>query len=66
MSKKKAWYLDEDILLEGFVLENKFYPNTRLCGFDIQEFDENMIDREIFFDLQKAIAVCGNVLVVQN
>ena len=66
MNKRKAWYLDEDILLEGFVLENEFYPNTKLCGFDIQGFDEDMIDRDLFFDLQKAIAVCGDIPVVSN
>lgn len=64
MGNKKAWYLDEDILLEGVVVGNEFYPNTRLCGFDIQEFDETMVNREIFFELEKAIAVCGDVPVV--
>ena len=66
MSKKKAWYLDEDILLEGVAVGDRFYPNTKLCGFDIQEFDDAMVNREIFYDLEKAIAVCGNILVIQN
>jgi hypothetical protein len=66
MDKKSAWYSDEDLLLEGIVVGNAFYPNTKLCGFDIQEFDETMVNREVFFDLQKAIVVCGDVPVIQN
>ena len=65
MNKKPAWYLDEDVLLEGTVLENRFYADRNVCGFDIQEFDENMIDKEIFFDLEKAISVCGEVPIIK-
>ncbi len=66
MDKRKAWYSDDGVLLEGVVLGNRFYPNTKLCGFDVQEFDESVIDREVFFDLQKAIAVCGHLPIVQR
>ena len=66
MKKKQiAWYLDEDILLEGTVIENRFLANRNICGFDIQEFDEGMIDKEIFFDLEKAISICGNIPVIK-
>ena len=65
MDNKKAWYLDEGILLEGSVLENKFYPDSDLCGFHIQEFDEAMIGKEIFFDPEMAVLVCGNVPIIQ-
>ncbi len=65
MNKKTAWYLDEDVLLEGTVLENRFYADRNVCGFDIQEFDENMIDKEIFFDLEKAISVYGEVPIIK-
>ena len=64
-NKKTAWYLDEDVLLEGTVIKNRFYADRNICGFDIQEFDEDMIDKEIFFDLEKAISVCGEVPVIK-
>lgn len=66
MNIKKAWYLDDGILLEGSVLGNKFYPDSKLCGFDFQEFDDNMINKEIFYDLEKAVFVCGNVPVIKE
>ena len=64
-NKKTAWYIDEDVLLEGTVIENRFYADRNICGFDIQEFDEEMIDKEIFFDLEKAISVCGEVTIIK-
>ena len=64
-NKKTAWYLDEDVLLEGTVIKNRFYADRNICGFDIQEFDEDMIDKEIFFDLEKAISVCGEVPIIK-
>ena len=63
--KKIAWYLDEDVLLEGTVIGNRFYADRNICGFAVQEFDENMIDKEIFFDLQKAISICGDTPVIK-
>ncbi len=65
-NKKVAWYLDEDVLLKGTVEKNRFYPDTNQCGFHIQEFDSNMIDKEIFFDLEKALAVCGDVPIIDT
>ena len=64
-NKKTAWYLDEDVLLEGTVIKNRFYADRNICGFDIQEFDEDMIDKEIFFDLEKAISVCGERPIIK-
>ena len=64
-NKQVAWYLDEDILLEGTVIENRFFADQNICGFDIQEFDEDMIDKEIFFNLEKAISICGNIPVIK-
>lgn len=34
-NKKTAWYLDEDVLLEGTVIKNRFYADRNICGFDI-------------------------------
>ena len=64
-NKQFAWYLDEDILLEGTVIETRFFADQNICGFDIQEFDEDMIDKEIFFNLEKAISICGNIPVIK-
>ena len=64
-NSKTAWYLDDDVLLEGTVIKNRFYADRNICGFDIQEFDEDMIEKEIFFDLEKAISVCGEVPIIK-
>ncbi len=64
--RKIAWYLDEDVLLEGTVKRNTFYPNADKCGFHAQGFDKDMIDKEIFFDLDKAISVCGDVPIIKD
>ena len=64
--KKLAWYLDEDVLLEGTVRKNKFYPDTDECGFHVQAFDADMLDTEIFFDLDKARSVCGDLPVIRK
>ncbi|MBQ2827898.1 MAG: hypothetical protein IJF20_01515 [Clostridia bacterium] len=64
MNEKVAWYLDEDVLLKGKVYKNRFYPDTNKCGFSIQEFDSDMIDKEIFFDLEKAVSVCGDIPII--
>lgn len=61
-----AWYLDEDVLLEGTVIHNRFYPDTDKCGFHVQAFDADMVDTEIFFDLDKARSVCGDIPVIRK
>lgn len=65
-NKTTAWYLDEDILLEGKVINNRFYPNTNMYGFRVQEFDKSMIDKEIFFELEKAFSICGDIPVIKD
>lgn len=29
---KQAWYLDEDVRLEGTVTKNRFYTDRTVCG----------------------------------
>lgn len=65
-NRKAAWYLDEDVLLEGTVRKNKFYPDTDECGFHVQAYDADMLDREIFFDLDMARSVCGDIPVIRK
>ena len=62
--EKTAWYLDEDVLLEGIVKKNRFYADSNICGFGIQEFTEDMIDKDLFFDLETAISVCGEIPII--
>lgn len=62
---KTAWYLDEDVLLEGTVTKNRFYTDRTVCGFDVQEFDADMVNKQIFFDLPTALSVCGGRPIIK-
>lgn len=65
--KRKAWYLDEDVLLEGYTDKHGFHPNSGIeCGFGTQKFSKKDIGKVIFYNLGKAIKVCGYVEVVSN
>jgi hypothetical protein len=55
-----AWLLDDNILLKGTALRNKFYPQNESCGFSVQVFNRTEIGRTVFFDLQEAKTVCGD------
>ena len=65
---KKAWYLDEDVLLVGAVEGNSFFPEDggRYCGFYRQDFEPEDIGITVFFDLTEALAVCGDVPVIDS
>lgn len=64
--KKKAWYLDEDILLEGYTDKRGFHPNKNIgCGFGTQLFNKKMKNKVIFYDLSVAYSVCGKIEVVR-
>ena len=50
--KRKAWYLDEDILIEGYTDKYGFHPNPGIpCGFDTQKFTKKMIGEKIFYNI---------------
>lgn len=50
--KRKAWYLDEDILIEGYTDKHGFHPNPGIpCGFDTQKFTKKMIGEKIFYNI---------------
>ena len=60
--KRKAWYLDEDVLIEGCADKRGFHPGYGIpCGFGLVIFTKRMIGKEIFFDLNEALRVCGDV-----
>jgi hypothetical protein len=65
---KKAWYLDEDVLLEGTVERNSFFPEDGgwYCGFSRQDFEPEDVGVTVFFDLAEALARCGDVPVIDS
>lgn len=53
--KRKAWYLDEDVLLEGYVDKYGFHPNKTIqCGFDLQKVSKRDIGKTLFYNLDDA------------
>ena len=67
-SMKKAWYLDEDVLLVGTVEGNSFFPEDGgwYCGFSRQDFEPEDVGVTVFFDLTEALAMCGDVPVIDS
>lgn len=64
--RRKAWYLDEDVLLEGYTDKRGFHPNFGIqCGFGTQKFARKMVGKEIFYNLKEAHRICGNVEVMR-
>lgn len=53
--KRKAWLLDDGILLEGYTSKMKFYPKSFGCGFSSQRFRKKDIGKEIFYNREKNI-----------
>lgn len=48
--KRKAWLLDDNILLEGYVSKKVFYPLNTGCGFDSQKIKRKDIQKTIFYN----------------
>jgi len=49
--KRKAYLLDDDILLEGYVSKRKFYPNRGIqCGFSYQIIRKKDIGKILFYN----------------
>ena len=59
----KAWLLDEDYLLEGEIKDNIFYPYADVKW--VQEVYDEIIDKELFYDLDRAKATVGDILVIK-
>ena len=65
--EKKAWYLDEDVLLEGTLEGEWFYPHSMYaCGFSAQKIWHDDVGKTIFFDVNSALAVCGEVPIIDK
>lgn len=57
--KRKAWLVDDGILLAGYTSKRKFIPYEKGCGFSYQEIRKKDIGKILFYDKQKAILKTG-------
>jgi hypothetical protein len=48
--KVKAWLIDDDFLVSGYVLNDVFYPCSKQCGFDSKKIFPNDVNRIFFKD----------------
>lgn len=48
--KRKAWLIDDEIILSGYTSKRKFFPNNLNCGFSSQKFKRKDINKIIFFN----------------
>lgn len=65
--QRKAWYLDEDVLIEGYTDKRGFHPNYGVeCGFGTQLFSKKDIGKVIFYNSEDAINKYGNIDVVAS
>lgn len=54
MNVRKAWYIDDGIILSGMYVQKRFskwfYPDAYLqCGFDVQKIWKKDIGTTLFF-----------------
>lgn len=65
--KRKAWCLDEDVLIAGYVDKYGFHANSLALGWNLQKINKKMINKEIFYNLENAKKILGNdVEIVDN
>ena len=63
--KRNAWYLDEDILIHGYVDKRGFHPEKGIeCGFGIQKVLKKQKNRIWFYSIGDAINALGPVRTV--
>jgi len=61
--ERKAWLVDDDVLLGGYVTKRKFYPNDGGCGFSYQKTHKKDIGKILFYDREVAIYKTGLKIV---
>ena len=63
---RKAWYLDEVVLIEGWVDKYGYHPAYGIpCGFGLIKIAKRtMMNKLLFFDLKKAKQKYPNAAVV--
>jgi hypothetical protein len=53
--KRKAWLLDDDVLLTGYTAKHKFVPDNKGCGFSYQEIQKKDIGKILFYNKDEVI-----------
>lgn len=56
---RKAWLVDDGVLLGGYVTKRKFYPDDGGCGFSYQEILRKDIGKILFYDKGIAVSKTG-------
>lgn len=63
--KRKAYYIDEDIVIEGYKDKRGFHPNKNIeCGFGTQKTTKRDIGKQLFFSLTDLRQLCGNLEII--
>lgn len=62
--RRKAWCLDEDVLMEGYVDKYGFHANSLVLGWNLQIVNKKMIGKTIFYSLEQAKRKLGNLEVI--
>ena len=57
--QRKAYLVDDGVLLGGYVIKRKFYPNDGGCGFSYQVIHRKDIGKILFYDMKEAINKTG-------
>lgn len=57
--KRKAWLMDDGVLLPGYVAKHKFYPYDFECGFSYQRIRKKDTGKSLFYDKQEAMSKTG-------
>jgi len=53
--RRKAYLVDDGVLLGGHVIKRKFYPDDGGCGFSYQKIHIKDIGKILFYDLKEAL-----------
>ena len=65
--KRKAWCLDEDVLIEGHVDKYGFHAKSLALGWNFQKVNKKMINNIIFYNLEIAKKKFGNdIEIIDN
>lgn len=63
--KKEAYYLDDGILLHGYVDKRGFHTEHGLgCGFSLAKINKHAIRKTVFYSLRDALNKLGEIQIV--
>lgn len=61
--KRKAWLLDDRILIEGYTTKRRFIPNNKGVGFSYEKIHVRDIGMILFYNKEQVekmgFAICG-------